>query len=105
MNVWVSSDQSVLDQNKNGLDIYRLLPPNNWERKDWNGNSNKSLQYIKEMKILPTKINYKSNRAIFFNGAYFHKTNQVSMKKGFENMRVSYTLLFGQNLEKIKNDK
>ncbi len=105
MNVWVSSDESVLDQNKNGLDIYRLLPPNNWERKDWNNNASKSLEYIREMKISPTKINYKSNRAIFFNGAYFHKTNQVSMKKGYENMRISYTLLFGQNLEKNSNDK
>ena len=57
------------------------------------------------MKISPTKINYKSNRAIFINGAYFHKTNQVSMKKGYENMRISYTLLFGQNLEKNSDDK
>ena len=57
------------------------------------------------MKVYPTKISYKSNRAIFFNGSYFHKTNQVSMKKGYENMRISYTLLFGQNLEKNNNDK
>jgi|TARA_Y100000015_G_C2368562_1_gene78790 hypothetical protein len=99
MNVWVSSDQSVADVNKNGLNIYRILPPSNWSRKDWNGNPLKAEKYIKNNSVKPVKIPYKSNRAIFFNGAYFHETNEVSMKPGVENMRVSYTLLFGNNLE------
>ena len=39
----------------------------------------------------------KFNRAIFFDGAYFHKTDDVDMKEGFKNKRVSYTMLFGIN--------
>ncbi len=99
LNVWVSSNESVLDLEKNGLNIYKVTPPIDWKREDWNGNKEKSLEYIKSKKVEPVKINYKSNRAIFFNGNYFHKTNEVSMKEGFENMRISYTLLFGNNLE------
>ena len=99
MNVWVSSDKSVADINKNGLNIYRILPPSNWSRKDWNGNPSKAKKYIKDNNVKPIKIPYKSNRAIFFNGAYFHETNEVCMKPGVENMRVSYTLLFGNNLK------
>ena len=75
------------------------MPPKNWTRKDWNENPDKVKEYIKEKNIQPVKISYKSNRAIFFNGAYFHETNGVSMKDGIENRRVSYTLLFGNNLE------
>ena len=45
------------------------------------------------------KYNIKVTEPFFFNGAYFHETNYVSMKPGIENMRVSYTLLFGKNLE------
>jgi len=99
LNIWVSSDESVLDPEKNGLHIYKVTPPENWTRDDWNGNLEKSLEYIKSKNVEPVKINYKSNRAIFFNGAYFHKTNEVSMKEGFKNRRISYTLLFGNNLE------
>ncbi len=99
LNIWVSSNDSVLDLEKNGLNIYKITPPKDWTREDWNNNAEKSLDYIKSKNIEPVKIKYKSNRAIFFNGSYFHKTNEVSMKEGFENMRISYTLLFGNNLE------
>tara|TARA_R100001460_G_scaffold61347_1_gene101404 strand:- start:1605 stop:2210 length:606 start_codon:yes stop_codon:yes gene_type:complete len=99
LNVWVSSDASVFDSSKNGLNIYKIMPPKNWTRKDWNGNPDKVKEYIKEKNIQPVKISYKSNRAVFFNGSYFHETNGVSMKDGIENRRVSYTLLFGNNLE------
>ena len=99
LNIWVSSNESVLNPEKNGLHIYKVIPPKKWTREDWNNNSEKSLEYVRSKNVEPVKINYKSNRAIFFNGAYFHKTNEVSMKKGFENRRISYTLLFGNNLE------
>tara|TARA_R100001480_G_scaffold67960_1_gene79316 strand:+ start:56 stop:661 length:606 start_codon:yes stop_codon:yes gene_type:complete len=99
LNIWVSSNDSVLDLEKNGLHIYKITPPKDWTREDWNNNAEKSLEYIKSNNVEPVKIKYKSNRAIFFDGSYFHKTNEVSMKEGFENMRISYTLLFGNNLE------
>jgi|TARA_R100001460_G_scaffold78127_1_gene119088 hypothetical protein len=99
LNAWISSDESVLDADKNGLHIYKILPPEHWNRLDWNENEDKCFEYIREQKVEPVKIKYKSNRVVFFNGAFFHKTNDVSMKEGFENKRVSYTLLFGNNLE------
>jgi hypothetical protein len=99
VNVWVSSDESINDAEKNGLNIYRILPPPDWTREDWNNNADKSRKYILDNNVEPLKIKYKCNRAVFFNGAYFHETNQVDMKEGFENRRISYTLLFGKNLE------
>tara|TARA_R100000951_G_C2600419_1_gene168023 strand:- start:298 stop:921 length:624 start_codon:yes stop_codon:yes gene_type:complete len=104
-NTWVSLDESVLDSEKNGLHIYKITPPDNWTINEWNGDKEKSLEYIKSKKIDPIKISYKSNRAILFDGSYFHKTNGVSMKEGFENMRISYTLLFGNGLEQTMESK
>jgi hypothetical protein len=43
---------------------------------------------------------YRYNRGILFNGAYFHRTADVSMKDGHENRRISFTMLFGRQLEK-----
>ena len=99
LNVWVSSDKSVKDKSYNGLNIYKIKPPKEWPRAKWNGDARWALEYIKSKNIEPVKIPYKSNRAILFDGAYFHQTNRVSMKEGIENRRVSYTMLFGSQLE------
>lgn len=99
LNVWVSGE-SQKNKSKNGLNIYILKPPKTWKRPEWNGNyNNLTKKYIISQKIKPIKIPYKSNRAILFDGAYFHGTNEVSMKEGFENRRVSYTMLFGEQLQ------
>ena len=99
MNVWVSSDESIKDKSKNGLNIYELNPPRSCTRSEWNTNPSKVKKFIATKKIKPIKIDYKSNRAVIFNGAYFHSSNGVSMEEGVENKRVSYTLLFGSQLE------
>ena len=99
VNVWVSSDESVKNKTCNGLLIYKIIPPTDWPRNNWNTNPVKVKNYIDSHHLEPIKIDYKSNRAIIFNGAYFHKSNNVSMKEGVHNRRVSYTMLFGRQLE------
>ena len=97
--VWVSSDESVKNKSCNGLNIYKIIPPSDWIEEDWNGNSEKVRNYINSKNIKPVNIDYKSNRAVIFNGAYFHKSDNVSMKEGVHNKRVSYTMVFGEQLE------
>ena len=99
VNVWVSSDESVKNKTCNGLLIYKIIPPTDWPRNNWNTNPVKVKNYIDSHHLEPIKIDYKCNRAIIFNGAYFHKSNNVSMKEGVHNRRVSYTMLFGTQLE------
>jgi|TARA_R100001594_G_scaffold83077_1_gene117764 hypothetical protein len=99
VNIWISSDESVKDKLVNGLSIYEIVPPPDWGRKDWNRNEEKAQSYIDSHHVKPININYKSNRAVIFNGAYFHKSHPISMKEGVENRRVSYTMLFGSQLE------
>ena len=100
LNIWLTEDKSIKNKSKNGLIIYKLKPPKHWTRHEWNETPDKSIQLIKEKKIKPVKIPYKYNRAVFFDGAYFHTSNEVSMKKGIENRRISFTMLFGEQLEK-----
>ena len=101
VNIWISSDEWVKDKLSNGLKIYKISPPSDWKRKDWNPgkNTGQMKQYIDSHHIQPTLIDYKSNRAVIFDGSYFLESNQVSMKEGMENRRVSYTMLFGSQLE------
>jgi len=102
LNIWLTSDKSVKNKSKNGLIIYKFKPLKNWTREEWNENPDKAIKLIKNKKIKPIKIPYKYNRAVFFDGAYFHTSNEVSMKEGVENKRVSFTMLFGEQLEKYE---
>ena len=99
LNIWVSTDKAVKDKSKNGLTIYKIKPPKTWRRSEWNSNPKKALKYIKSKKVKPKQVPYKSNRAVFFDGAYFDAYNNISTKEGFENKRISYTMLFGSQLE------
>ena len=99
LNIWLTDTECVKNSSKNGLLIYKVKPPSNWSRDEWNTYDSKAKEYVASKNIDPIKIEYKSNRAIFFDGAYFHSSDGVSMKEGMENKRVSFTMLFGKQLE------
>jgi len=94
VNVWVTPDDSVADENKNGLKIYRKKRP----RGDWeiynNWGKEQIEEYLKDVKydIVP----YRFNRAVIFRGDTYHETNSVEMRPGIENVRVSYAFLYNK---------
>ena len=100
VNVWVTPDQSIEDDSKNGLLICDIKPPKNWKREQWNRNLDNCVdKFLKKEKNNMYKIKYKYNRAIIFDGALFHKTDDVKTKNGIYDKRVSYTMLFGRALQ------
>ena len=100
VNVWVTPNESIEDSSKNGLLICDVKPPKKWKREQYNGNLNNCVdKFLKKQNYNMYKIEYRYNRAIFFNGALFHKTDDVRTKDGIYNKRVSYTMLFGKQLE------
>tara|TARA_R100001224_G_C4023668_1_gene150220 strand:+ start:1661 stop:2278 length:618 start_codon:yes stop_codon:yes gene_type:complete len=100
VNIWVTPDSAILNHNKNGLVICNKKPPNDWTREQWNGNKDNCIDnFLKKEEHFNTKIEYKCNRAILFDGALFHKTDDVETKDGVFNKRVSYTMLYGRTLE------
>jgi hypothetical protein len=100
VNIWLTPDESIENFSQNGLIICNKKPPENWTREQWNGNKNGCIdKFLEEQKASFMRINYRCNRAIFFDGALFHKTDNVKTKYGNLNKRVSYTMLFGSSLE------
>jgi hypothetical protein len=99
INIWVSKNESVNNFDENGLVICAVKPPPSWGRSQWSGNQDNCIyNFLEENRPSTVRVEYKFNRAIFFDGAYFHKTDNVNMKDGYENRRVSYTMLFGTSL-------
>jgi len=95
VNVWVTPNESVEDKFKNGLNIYSVKVSSDLTREKYNEDPYflKNLVYEKPHVIY--RVPYKYNRAIIFDASMPHETDSVSMKKGQNNKRVSYTMLYG----------
>jgi hypothetical protein len=44
------------------------------------------------------RVPYKMNRCVLFDSTYFHTTDDIHFKAGYENRRINCTLLFGKGL-------
>lgn len=95
LNFWVTPDESIEHaEHKNGLDIWKIYPPKDWDYQSYNRNARTSALYIAEQGGEKVSIPYKFNRMIMFDSMYFHKTQPVRSKPGYENRRINYTFLY-----------
>lgn len=95
INLWVTPDECVADEEKNGLIIWDKKAPEDWVHKNYNGSLLKCRKFLADQHSQPNFISYKFNRAMIFDSSYFHETAGVSMKPGYVNRRINYTFLYG----------
>ena len=100
LNFWITPDEFNNNKNAGGLKVYDAPAPENWTFKDYNNNSNKIYKYLEDNNANCTKIPYKFNRAVLFNSAYFHETDEIDFKDEYEGRRINMTYLFGTRLVK-----
>ena len=50
--------------------------------------------------VVISAVNYKFNRAVLFDSEYFHETDKINFKDGYETRRINITYLFGDRHEK-----
>lgn len=94
-NLWVTPEDSMnLSHDHNGLSIWQIRRPIEWEHKDYNENPEKSFEFIKKNNIAPINIPYRYNRVAAFDSSYFHESLPVRTKPGYQNRRINYTFLF-----------
>ena len=65
--------------------------------------ANSIYNFLKEKKAMCETIPYKFNRAVLFDSAYFHETDKIDFKDGYESRRINITYLFGNRLIKKMN--
>jgi hypothetical protein len=99
LNFWVTPDSSMnLKPGFNGLDIWKIYPPADWDYGRYNSQSPISRKrvdaFLNENAPSLVSIEYKFNRVVVFDSMFFHQSNPVSSKPGYENRRINYTLLY-----------
>ena len=104
LNFWITPDEFNNNKNSGGLKVYDAPAPDSWSYRNYNMNSNKIYKFLKENNANCTNVPYKCNRAVLFNSAYFHETDEIDFKNEYEGRRINNTYLFGRRLVKSSLD-
>lgn len=100
LNFWITPDEAVLDPTSGGLKVYDVPSPRDWPFHKYNSDKEAPAIYrfLKENGANCVTIPYRCNRAVLFNSALFHETDEIHFKDGYENRRINMTYLFGRGL-------
>ena len=101
LNFWITPDEYNNDKNSGGLKVYDIPAPDNWIFKDYNTNNDKIYKFLKDNNAKCINVPYKFNRAVLFNSAYFHETDDIDFKDVYEGRRINNTYLFGDRNIKV----
>ena len=100
LNFWITPDEYNNKKDTGGLKVYDAPAPDNWTFSDYNNNSGKIYKFLKDNNSNCTNVPYKFNRAVLFNSAYFHETDEIDFKDEYKGRRINNTYLFGGRLVK-----
>ena len=104
LNFWITPDEYNDNKNSGGLKVYDAPAPEDWTFHKYNNiNADEISKFLNDNNAHCTNIPYKFNRAVLFNSAYFHGTDKINFKDGYEARRINITYLFGDRLVKKLN--
>ncbi len=95
LNFWVTPDEHNLAPGTGGLKVYDVPSPANWHFRAYNEGKDAIYRFIADNKGNSVTVPYKCNRAVLFNSAYFHETDELHFADVYEGRRVNVTYLFG----------
>jgi tetratricopeptide (TPR) repeat protein len=103
LNFWITPDKYNNNKKSGGLKVYDVPAPDNWTFADYNiyNEKKKIYQFLEDNNANCINIPYKFNRAVLFNSAYFHETDEIDFKDEYEGRRINNTYLFGYRNNKI----
>lgn len=98
INFWLTPDEACLDKTTGGIVVYDTPPPEDWSFQKANADSATIKQYLEAKQAKRVRVPYKMNRCVLFDSTYFHTTDEIHFKEGYQNRRINCTLLFGKGL-------
>lgn len=98
LNFWITPDQFNLNPDAGGLKVYDVPSPPDWPFSDFNENKNKIYDFLEKHETKSVVVPHRCNRAVLFNSALFHETDNIHFRDEYEGRRVNITYLFGTQL-------
>ena len=103
LNFWITPDEYNNNKNSGGLKVYDTPAPKDWTFQKYNRNTDEIYKFLNDSGSNCKNIPYRFNRAVLFNSDYFHETDKIDFKEGYESRRINVTYLFGNRLVKKMN--
>ena len=100
LNFWITPDEYNNNKNSGGLKVYDTPAPKDWTFQKYNRNTDEIYKFLNDSGSNCKNIPYRFNRAVLFNSDYFHETDKIDFKEGYESRRINVTYLFGKRLVK-----
>lgn len=95
LNFWITPDEYNLDPASGGLKVYDVPSPPDWHFRRYNEDKDEIYRFIESNGGATVNTPYRCNRALIFNSAYFHETDEISFEDCYEGRRINITYLFG----------
>ena len=96
VNLWITPEDANLNKDSGGLVIFTAKPPKDWDFDSYNKDTEKVMKEILEPTgFANVTVPYKENRAVIFDSALFHHTDEFEFKEGYTNRRINLTILYG----------
>jgi tetratricopeptide (TPR) repeat protein len=97
LNFWVSLDSANLEPKHGGLVVYMVEAPGDWAHNlNYTGDKTEHIiEYLNQNEGGRQIIPHRENRGVIFNSDLFHETDLIDFKPGYENHRISVTMLYG----------
>jgi hypothetical protein len=96
INFWVTRNEANLNPNRSGLVVCRVPPPPDWEVGDYDADKQAVAAFMERHAGDSLIVPYRENRAVLFESRLFHRSDAPEFAAGYENHRISLTLLFGR---------
>jgi hypothetical protein len=96
VNLWLTPNEANIDPNSGGLVIYTVKPPQDWDFELYNRDTDFVYEHLlKPSGFANITVPYRVNRAVIFDSALFHNSDEFTFRKGYKNRRINLTLLYG----------
>ncbi len=98
LNFWTTPDEYNLDPAHGGLKVYDVPAPTDWSFQQYNAAAADIHAFLASHGSKFVRVPYRCNRAVLFNSALFHETDELHFADAYEGRRVNMTYLFGRQL-------
>ncbi|PIQ25559.1 hypothetical protein COW36_21180 [bacterium (Candidatus Blackallbacteria) CG17_big_fil_post_rev_8_21_14_2_50_48_46] len=98
LNLWLTPTSANQDLHSGGLIIYDQPAPAAWSFVEYNQADKmpEIYAYLKATGAKAQRVAYRQNRAVLFRSDFFHESDHLNFKAGFENQRITSIQLFGE---------
>jgi hypothetical protein len=95
VNFYITPDEANLDPDHGGMEIWDVAAPDVESQRKYSSSESAVRDLFKRSGAKSTIIPHRSNRAVIFKSALFHKTDTFKFRTDYLSRRINVSLLFG----------